>query len=47
MIIPPEEIAIDYLPGHTRRVGTVFRGYWNDSLVAVKVLSDEAPENVS
>jgi hypothetical protein len=45
LIIPAEEVIT--LPEHARRVGSVFRGYWNDSLVAVKLLCDEAPVNVN
>jgi hypothetical protein len=46
MNIPSEQVIVDFPLGRTRLPGTVFRGYWNDSLVAVKVLSDEAPLDV-
>jgi hypothetical protein len=33
--------------GTSKRSSSVFKGFWNNSLVAVKILSNEAPTDVS
>jgi hypothetical protein len=47
-IIATHEITADpdASMGSTRRTGSVFKGFWNNSLVAVKVLSSETPVDV-
>jgi hypothetical protein len=46
--IAAEDIVTDQTsPLGKNRRGRVFKGFWNDSLVSVKVLSDEASVDVS
>jgi hypothetical protein len=48
-IIAAQEISADRESqlGSARRTGSVFKGFWNSSVVAVKVLSSETPVDVS
>ena len=49
-LIGAQEITADresQLGTNSRRTGTVFKGFWNDKVVAVKVLSNEIQVNVS
>ena len=47
-VMAAEEIKIDKKsPLGKNRRGRVFKGSWNESLVAVKILSDETPVVVS
>jgi hypothetical protein len=48
-LIPPEEITADRDSplGVGRRNGSVFKGIWNNSLVAIRVLSNDTPLDVS
>ena len=48
-IIAPEEITADQDSplGVGRRNGRVFKGTWNNSLVAIKLLSNDTPVDVS
>jgi hypothetical protein len=47
-IIAAREITADRDSplGSNRRTGSVFKGSWNNSVVAVKVLSNETPVDV-
>jgi hypothetical protein len=49
-IISPEEVTADAendsVAPTTRRPGRVFKGLWNNSTVAIKVLSNETPVDV-
>jgi hypothetical protein len=47
-IIAAQEITADRESqlGSARRTGSVFKGFWNNSVVAVKVLSSETPVDV-
>lgn len=48
-IIGAQEITADRESqlGTSRRTGSVFKGFWNNNVVAVKVLSNETPVDVS
>ena len=48
-VIPTQEIAADRDSplGANRRTGCVFKGFWNNSVVAVKVLAVDTPIDVS
>jgi hypothetical protein len=49
-IISPEEVTADAekdsLVPSTRRAGSVFKGLWNNSTVAIKILSNGTPTDV-
>jgi hypothetical protein len=47
-VISPQEIAADRDSPlrTTKRTGTVFKGFWNNSIVAVKILSNDSPVDV-
>jgi hypothetical protein len=47
-VIATQEITADQdAPlGAPRRTGSVFKGFWNNSLVAVKILSNDTPADV-
>jgi hypothetical protein len=46
-IIAAEEVTADRDAPLGRGSTKVFKGFWNNSLVAVKILSDESPIDVS
>lgn len=47
-LIPPEEIVTDQTsPLGKNRRGRVFKGFWNNNPISVKVLSDETSVDVS
>jgi hypothetical protein len=48
-IIAPEEIVADRDSplGLGRRNGGVFKGFWNNSLVGIRLLSNDTPVDVS
>jgi hypothetical protein len=47
-IIASEDVSVDQTKplGIVKRNGRVFKGYWNDSVVVVKLLKTEIPGEV-